>query len=118
METTYQSAGQAAQCSSTAPAAGPRDGSITVGELIDRRMLAYTGKDESLPQRLDWWRGKIGHLKLIEVDDDTIFRQIEAMTGRPVGWLDAERKDASPTPSPWRPGGQRTALAARRCASS
>lgn len=26
-------------------------------------------------------------------------RQIEAMTGRPLGWLDAERKDAPPTPA-------------------
>lgn len=30
---------------------------------------------------------------------DKLARQIEAMTGRPVGWLDAERKDASPTPA-------------------
>jgi hypothetical protein len=30
---------------------------------------------------------------------DKLARQIEAMTGRPAGWLDSERKDASPTPS-------------------
>jgi len=30
---------------------------------------------------------------------DKLARQIEAMTGRPVGWLDTERKDASPTPA-------------------
>lgn len=30
---------------------------------------------------------------------DKLARQVEAMTGRPVGWLDAERKDASPTPA-------------------
>jgi hypothetical protein len=29
---------------------------------------------------------------------DKLARQIEAMTGRPAGWLDAPRKDASPTP--------------------
>mgnify|MGYP000881304539 CR=1 FL=1 len=30
---------------------------------------------------------------------DKLARQIEAMTGRTVGWLDAQRKDASPTPA-------------------
>jgi hypothetical protein len=30
---------------------------------------------------------------------DKLARQIEAMTGRPTGWLDEERKDASPTPA-------------------
>lgn len=30
---------------------------------------------------------------------DKLARQIEAMAGRPAGWLDAERKDASPTPA-------------------
>lgn len=30
---------------------------------------------------------------------DKLARQIEAMTGRPPGWLDAEQKDASPTPA-------------------
>lgn len=30
---------------------------------------------------------------------DKLARQIEAKTGRPAGWLDAQRKDASPTPA-------------------
>ena len=30
---------------------------------------------------------------------DKLARQIEAMTGRPAGWLDSEHKDASPTRS-------------------
>lgn len=30
---------------------------------------------------------------------DKLARQIEAMTGRPPGWLDTPRKDASPTPA-------------------
>lgn len=30
---------------------------------------------------------------------DKLARQIEAMTRRPAGWLDAQRKDASPTPA-------------------
>lgn len=30
---------------------------------------------------------------------DCLARQIEAMTGWPAGWLDAERKDVSPTPA-------------------
>jgi hypothetical protein len=29
---------------------------------------------------------------------DKLARQIDAMTGRPAGWLDAERQDSSPTP--------------------
>jgi hypothetical protein len=30
---------------------------------------------------------------------DKLARQIEVMTGRPGGWLDEARKDASPTPA-------------------
>lgn len=30
---------------------------------------------------------------------DKLARQIEAMTGRPAGWLDAPREDVSPTPA-------------------
>jgi hypothetical protein len=30
---------------------------------------------------------------------DKLARQIEVMTGRPAGWLDAPRKDALPTPA-------------------
>lgn len=30
---------------------------------------------------------------------DKLARQIEVMTGRPAGWLDTERKGASPTPA-------------------
>jgi len=30
---------------------------------------------------------------------DKLARQIESMTGRPAGWLDAMRKDAVPTPA-------------------
>ena len=30
---------------------------------------------------------------------DKLARQIDAVTGRPAGWLDAERQDSSPTPA-------------------
>ncbi len=30
---------------------------------------------------------------------DKLARQIDAMTGRPAGWLDAKRQDSSPTPA-------------------
>lgn len=88
METTFvHSAGGR----SSAP--GTRDGSITVTELIDRYMADYGGRDGSLFQRLEWWRARIGSMRLIEVDDDTIFHCIEDLSrqrGRYYAGKDAD----------------------------
>ena len=93
MQLTVQSAAQPAERSSATPANGTRDGSITVGRLIDDYMARYTGRDQSKPQRLAWWQSQIGHLKLIEVDDDVIFHAVEglaAQRGRHYVGVDAD----------------------------
>jgi hypothetical protein len=89
METTFQSAAESAQCSSTAHNSGSRDGSITVSQLVDKFMAAYTsrpesdrGRDKSLAQRLQWWQAKIGHLTLAQVNDDDIFHAIEDLAAK------------------------------------
>ena len=43
-----------------------REQSLTVGELIERRMAVYTGRDTTMVQRLDTWRAILGGLRLDE----------------------------------------------------
>lgn len=90
---TSQSVGESAQRSSAAQAPGNRDGSITVAELIDRYMAAYSGKDGSRMQRLSWWQAKLGSHTLATVQDDDIFHAIEelaAQRGRYYAGRDAD----------------------------
>lgn len=92
---TTQSADETAQRSSSAPAPGNRDGSILVSDLIDRFMAGYAGRDDSLPQRLRWWQGKLGARRLADVQDDDIFHAVEelaAQRGRVYAGLDADGK--------------------------
>lgn len=49
-----------------------RDGSVTIASLIDAYMAGYSGRDSTRPQRLAFWRERLGHVKLSELDDDMI----------------------------------------------
>lgn len=59
-----------------------RSGLMTISQAIDAYMAAYVGRDESRAQRMAWWQAKIGHLSLLEVDEDNIFYAIEELSSK------------------------------------
>lgn len=82
MQVITQSAGFA-----SAPASAPgnlprtRDGSVTLAELCDAYMHEYAGRDTTRAQRVAHWRAKLGHLKLSEIDDDTVYDAMAELEG-------------------------------------
>ena len=83
MNAISQSAGNLTVISSTAetgndvsststPPRAPRDGRITIAALIDAYMAQYAGRDPSRPQRLAWWAGRLGQVRLGDLTDDLI----------------------------------------------
>ena len=72
-----------------------RDGSVTVSALCDLYMAQYTGRDRSLTQRLAWWRGRIGALRLDQLSDDELHDGLEflaAQNSKFYAGLDADGK--------------------------
>lgn len=67
---------------SNRPALYERSGLITIFQAIDAYMAAYEGRDESRAQRMAWWQSKIGHLSLIDTDEDHIFYAIEELSSK------------------------------------
>lgn len=49
-----------------------RPAGLTVGELLDRRMAVYAGRDVALAQRLSVWKALIGDFQLEAIDADVI----------------------------------------------
>lgn len=49
-----------------------RPAAFTVGEIIDRRMAVYNGRDTSIPQRLEVWKALLGEFRLDAVDGDVM----------------------------------------------
>ena len=101
MERTTRSPGDrataatAAQTATIAPAPTPgaRDGSVTIGQLIDAYMAAYAGRDTTRQQRLDWWKSRFGSSPLLSLSDDDIFAALEdlaAHRGRYYAGKDAD----------------------------
>jgi hypothetical protein len=115
MERTTRSPGDrataatAAQTATIAPAPSPgaRDGSVTIGQLIDAYMAAYAGRDTTRHQRLGFWHGRFGSTPLLSLSDDDVFAALEDLAshrgryyagkdadGRPV--MKSKRKPLSP----------------------
>lgn len=63
-------------------AVAARDGSITIGALIDAYMADYAGRDTSRTQRLAYWRGLFGHVALAQLGDDEVFAALEDLAAR------------------------------------
>ena len=110
-----QSAGiapaSAASLSGAVPRSVTRDGSVTVTEVIDLYFGAYEGRDTTRVQRLGWWRDRLGHVTLADLDDDMIFDAMESLATRHGAYyagkdvegaaiLRAKRKPLSPAGSP------------------
>lgn len=65
-----------------APVLPIRDGSITIAELIDLYMAQYAGRDRSIVQRLGWWRGHVGAMRIDVVSDDDLHTALEGLASR------------------------------------
>jgi integrase len=44
----------------------------TLGDLLDRYVLVWTGKDHNTPVRLAWWKDRYGETPLSAFNDDTV----------------------------------------------
>jgi integrase len=56
----------------------------TVGELIDRYMAGYAGRDGARVFRLATWKAYLGDRPLLELTDDEIFHALEAIAAEPA----------------------------------
>lgn len=114
MERSSRSPGDRATAGTAAPTAtnisaplpDARDGSISVGRLIDTYMVAYAGRDPTRHQRLGWWKFRLSSTALLMLSDD-VFAALEGLAaqrgryfagkdadGRPI--MKAKRKPLSP----------------------
>jgi len=59
-----------------------RDGTALVASLVDDYLRAYQGRDASRFQRLRFWRERVGHLSLAELDDDHVFAGMAALAAQ------------------------------------
>jgi len=67
----------------TFPTASNR-GDVTVGEVIDAFMAAYTGRDTALAQRLAFWYPSLGTVRLPVLDAELIADHLDQLAGQPV----------------------------------
>lgn len=86
----------------TASSLPQRDGTLPITQLIDLYMAHYTGRDVSRVSRLHWWRGRIGELRLDQVDDDTIHAALEAVAAEPSRYYAGRDVDGRPIYKPRR----------------
>lgn len=75
---------------------GPPASGITVGELIDRYLAAYVGRDTSRHARLAWWRAQLGDRPLASIVDDDIFHALEDLAARPARVYHGKDADGRP----------------------
>ncbi len=61
-----------------------RAGHLTMSQLVDLYMSHYEGRDPTRPQRLAWWVGQVGQLRLDEVSDDQVHAALEALAASPA----------------------------------
>lgn len=79
-----------------APGLPMRDGAITVAALIDLYFAHYTGRDTTRAQRLNWWRGQVGALRLDEISDDQLHDALERLTSQPARFYAGQDADDRP----------------------
>ena len=65
-----------------APSPGQRDGQTTVADLVDAYMAAYSGRDTSRTQRLQFWVARLGGVTLADLSDDEVFLALEDLATR------------------------------------
>ncbi len=73
-----------------------RDGSITITKLVELYMAQYEGRDTALTQRLGWWCGRIGPLRLDELTDDHLHAALEQLRTAPSRYFAGKDVDGRP----------------------
>ena len=73
-----------------------RDGALTIAALIDHYMGQYDGRDVTRASRLDWWRERLGTLRLDEVCDDHLHIELEALARSPGRYYAGKDADGRP----------------------
>lgn len=73
-----------------------RDGGITIAALIELYMAAYAGRDVTRTQRLTWWTGQVGALRLDELTDDHLHAALESLAGRASRFFAGKDADGAP----------------------
>lgn len=73
-----------------------RDGSITIAALCDLYFQHYTGRDTALPQRLGWWKARLGHLSLGELSDDHVHDGLDLLASGKARWYAGKDVDGRP----------------------
>jgi integrase len=66
-------------CNVAPPALPLRAGTLPLSELIDLYMAYYAGRDSTRVQRLGWWRGQVGEIRLQDLTDDHVHAATEAL---------------------------------------
>lgn len=80
----------------SAPALPMRDGGVKVADLVEWYMATYAGRDTSRVQRMAWWRGQIGELRLDELDDDAVHAALERLAQQPNRFFAGMDADGKP----------------------
>lgn len=75
---------------------GARDGSTTIGKLIDAYMAAYAGRDTTRQQRLDWWKARFGPTPLLSLSDDDLFAALEDLAAHRGRYFAGKDADGNP----------------------
>ena len=69
---------------SSAPGSG--SGSITLGELVERYMRAYSGRDGTRASTLSAWRSLLGAQRpAFEISEEDVFQGLKALREQPAG---------------------------------
>jgi integrase len=58
--------------------------SLTVGEIIERRLASYAGRDTAILQRLATWRALVGDFKLEAINRDVVWAAREELQTLPA----------------------------------
>ena len=60
-----------------------RDGGLLIRDLIDLYMGEYAGRDPMRGQRLRYWQGRLGALRIDEIEDDHVHRELDKLAKAP-----------------------------------
>lgn len=82
--------------SASTPALPMRDADLLLRDLVDLYMAHYTGRDTTRAQRLNWWRVKLGELRLGEVNDDHVHAALEELASQSSRFYAGDDADGKP----------------------
>ncbi len=87
---------QSAAVRATASSGATRNGNLTIRELVDAYMAAYTGRDPALSYRLTWWAEQLGELTLDGITDDHVHDALERLATKPGRYWAGTDADGAP----------------------